>query len=86
MKVNGFPAAFLDGPGGYQVPSTTINAMENYLINMNANCHGAYLTSQRTDEMLQSAREAFAHFFNCSHAEVAFGANMTTLSFSLAQA
>jgi cysteine desulfurase family protein (TIGR01976 family) len=86
MKVNGFPAAFLDGPGGYQVPSATINAMENYLINMNANCHGTYLTSQRTDEMLQSAREAFADFFNCSHAEVAFGANMTTLSFSLAQA
>lgn len=86
MKVNGFPAAFLDGPGGYQVPSAIINAMENYLINMNANCHGTYLTSQRTDEMLQSAREAFADFFNCSHAEVAFGANMTTISFSLAQA
>ncbi|MGD8522281.1 MAG: cysteine desulfurase-like protein [Desulfobacterales bacterium] len=86
IKVNGFPAAFLDGPGGYQVPSATINAMENYLINMNANCHGTYLTSLRTDEMLQSAREAFADFFNCSHAEVAFGANMTTLSFSLAQA
>jgi cysteine desulfurase family protein (TIGR01976 family) len=86
MKINGFTAAFLDGPGGYQVPRATINAMENYLINMNANCHGAYLTSQRTDEMLQSAREGFADFFNCSYAEVAFGANMTTLSFSLAQA
>ena len=86
MEVNGLPAAFLDGPGGYQVPGVTMAAIEDYLVNMNANCHGSYLTSQRTDEMLQSAREAFADFFNCSHAEVAFGANMTTLSFFLAQA
>lgn len=86
MQVNGFPAAFLDGPGGYQVPHRVIAAVQNYLVNMNANCHGAYLTSQRTDEMLQSAREAFADFLNCSYEEVAFGANMTTLSFFLAQA
>jgi cysteine desulfurase family protein (TIGR01976 family) len=86
MKVNGFPAAFLDGPGGYQVPTCVIDAMNDYLINKNANAGGAFLTSRRTDETLQSAREAFTDFFNCTAEEVAFGANMTTLSFALAQA
>lgn len=85
-RVNGLPAAFLDGPGGYQVPTCVIDAMEDYLINTNANAGGAFLTSRRTDETLQSGREAFADFFNCSAEEVAFGANMTTLSFALAQA
>jgi cysteine desulfurase family protein (TIGR01976 family) len=85
-RVNGFPAAFLDGPGGYQVPTCVINAVQDYLINRNANVGGAFLISRRTDETLQSAREAFADFFNCASEEVAFGANMTTLNFSLAQA
>ena len=86
IEVNGFPAAFLDGPGGYQVPTCVLDAVQDYLINRNANVAGAFLTSRRTDETLQSAREAFADFFNCSAEEVAFGANMTTLSFALAQA
>ena len=86
IKVNGFPAAFLDGPGGYQVPTRVLKSVQDYLVNMNANSGGAYLTSRRNDEMVKSARETFADFFNCSDEEVAFGANMTTLSFSLAQA
>ena len=86
IEVNGFSAAFLDGPGGYQVPARVLQSVEDYLVNMNANSGGAYLTSRRNDEMLKSARETFADFFNCSNEEVAFGANMTTLSFFLAQA
>jgi len=85
-KVNGFPAAYLDGPGGYQVPQTVIDAVEDYLINANANVEGAYETSRKTDRMLEDARETFADFFNCSADEVSFGANMTTLSFTLSQA
>ncbi len=86
IEVNGLAAAFLDGPGGYQVPTCVIDAMNDYLINKNANAGGAFLTSRRTDETLQSGRAAFADFFNCTAEEVAFGANMTTLSFALAQA
>ena len=78
--------AYLDGPGGYQVPSRVIDAMKNYLVNINANAEGSYSTSRATDEMLQNARRTFADFFNCSWEEVAFGANMTTLNFMLAQA
>jgi len=86
IRVNGFPAAFLDGPGGYQVPNRVIDAVRDYLVNRNANAGGAFLTSRRSDETLKTARQAFADFFNCREAEVAFGTNMTTLSFFLAQA
>ena len=85
-RVNGFPAAYLDGPGGYQVPQTVIDAVTDYLINANANVEGAYETSRKTDRMLEDAREMFADFFNCDADEVSFGANMTTLSFALSQA
>jgi len=84
--VNGYPVAFLDGPGGYQVPQTVIDAVEDYLINSNANVEGAYETSRKTDRMLEDARETFADFFNCNADEVSFGANMTTLNFALSQA
>ena len=36
-EVNGFPAAYLDGPGGYQVPESVIVAVKHYLVDMNAN-------------------------------------------------
>lgn len=85
-EVNGYPAAYLDGPGGYQVPQTVIDAVEDYLINANANVEAAYETSRKTDRMLEDAREMFADFLNCDADEVSFGANMTTLNFALSQA
>jgi selenocysteine lyase/cysteine desulfurase len=85
-RVSGKPVAYLDGPGGYQVPERVIKAVENYLVSMNANAGGTFLSSVRSDEMLASSRQAFADFFNCSPEEVVFGANMTTLNFALAQA
>ncbi|MFP4051844.1 MAG: cysteine desulfurase-like protein [Thermoplasmata archaeon] len=85
-EVNGNPIAYLDGPGGYQVPKRVIDAMEDYLINSNANIHGQFKTSEETDELILETRKVFADFFNCSCEEVIFGANMTTLNFMLAQA
>lgn len=85
-KRNGLPIAYLDGPGGYQVPDQVINAMKEYLININANAGASYFTSKKTDEMIENAREAYADFFNCAENEVVFGANMTTLNFALSQA
>jgi cysteine desulfurase family protein (TIGR01976 family) len=85
-KVNGFPAAYLDGPGGYQVPQSVIEAVTDYLINMNANVGHQFETAENTYRMIQSARLMFADFFNCDWDEVIFGANMTTLNFALAQA
>jgi len=85
-KYKEHPMAFLDGPGGYQVPNRVINAITEYLKKMNANTGGAFITSKRNDEVVKNARHTFADFFNCDWDEVIFGANMTTLAFSLSQA
>ena len=85
-QVNGQPAAFLDGPAGTQVPTQVMHAIQNYLMSANANTCGAFLTSQRTDEMLGAARAAMADFFHCEREEVVFGQNMTTITFSISRA
>jgi cysteine desulfurase family protein (TIGR01976 family) len=78
--------AYFDGPGGTQVPRQVVEAMSDYLYHHNANTHWAYPTSEETDEAIEKARMACADFLNASPAEIAFGANMTTLSFHLARA
>jgi len=83
---NNHPVAFFDGPGGTQVPRAVVEAMTEYLYHHNANTHWAYPTSEETDAAIESAREACADFLNASPAEIAFGANMTTLAFHLARA
>lgn len=85
QTVNGFPAAFLDGPGGTQVPQPVIDAIVDYLKQSNANTGGAYATSRRTDAMIAEARAAMADFLNCDPDEVVFGPNMTTLTFALSR-
>lgn len=83
---NGFPIAYFDGPGGTQVPRTVVEAMTDYLFNHNANSHWAYPTSAETDEIILNSRRAFADFLNCSAEDIAFGQNMTSLTFHLARA
>ena len=85
QTVNGQPVVFLDAPGGTQVPQRVIDAISNYLATSNANTHGAFLTSERTDEIYFGAHAAMADFFNCDPDEVVFGANMTTLTFALSR-
>jgi cysteine desulfurase family protein (TIGR01976 family) len=82
----GHPVAYFDGPGGTQVPRPVVDAMSDYLLNHNANTHWHYPTSEETDAMIASARAALADLLGASPAEVAFGANMTTLTFHLARA
>jgi len=84
--VNGHPAAFLDGPGGTQVPQRVIDAISNYLRRDNANTGGAYATSRHTDAMIAEARSAMADFLHCAADEVAFGPNMTTLTYAMSRA
>ena len=86
QTVNGHPAAFLDGPGGTQVPQRVIDAISDYLRHNNANTGGAYATSRRTDAMIAEARGAMADFLHCGADEVAFGPNMTTLTFAMSRA
>lgn len=86
QTVNGQPAVFLDGPGGTQVPQRVIDAISNYLKQSNANTHGAFATSERTDAVVAEARGAMADFLHCQPEEVVFGPNMTTLTYALSRA
>ena len=83
---NGFPVAYFDGPGGTQAPRSVVDAVSDYLLHHNANTHWDYPTSHETDAMLQSAREALGDYLNAPANEIAFGANMTTLTFHLGRA
>ena len=82
----GYPAAYFDGPGGTQVVQSVVDAMSDYLVHHNANTHWAYATSAETDALILRSRQALADFLACSPAEVAFGANMTTLTFHFTRA
>lgn len=82
--------AYFDGPGGTQMPVAVIRALINYCRLSNSNIHGMFVTSRETDEMIMASREAFADFFGVPGPDgwksVSFGANMTTLCFSLSRA
>lgn len=82
----GHNVAYFDGPGGTQVPRSVVKAMADYLYHHNANTHWAYPTSAETDRVLEDARSAFADFLDCDADCIAFGNNMTTLTFHVARA
>ncbi len=85
-RQGGIPVAYFDGPGGTQVPREVVQAMDDYLLHHNANTHWHYPTSAETDAAIDAARRTFADFVNGSPSEIAFGANMTTLTFHLSRA
>ena len=85
-QVNGHPVAFLDGPGGTQVPQRVIEAISDYLSTHNANTCGAYATSRETDQVIADARSAMADFLGCDPDEIVFGPNMTSLTFAIGRA
>jgi cysteine desulfurase family protein (TIGR01976 family) len=78
--------AFFDGPGGTQTPDVVIDAIARYLRDSNANLGGPFETSRRSEALVTDARLTAAGFLGCTVDEVAFGANMTTLNFSLSRA
>lgn len=82
--VNGVPAAFLDGPGGTQVPVRVVQKINDYLYYTNANSHGQFATSIESDALYWKTREVYADFLNCLPEEVAFGANTSSNNFKLA--
>jgi len=62
-----------------------MHAIQGYLMGANANTGGAFLTSQRTDQMIAGTRAAMADFFHCEKDQVVFGQNMTTITFSISR-
>jgi cysteine desulfurase family protein (TIGR01976 family) len=80
------PAIFLDNPGGTQIAKQSLERMNRYLLECNANHEGAFETSQRSDAVLDEAHTAMADFYNArSPDEIIFGNNMTTLTLHISR-
>ena len=85
-KYNGRGVVYFDGPGGSQVARQSIDAVSGYMERGGANLHGVFPTSTETEEILAQTRRAAADFLGATPEEVAFGANMTTLTFAISRA
>jgi cysteine desulfurase family protein (TIGR01976 family) len=84
-EIDGRRAVFVDAPGGSQVPDTVIDAIGGYLRTSNANAHGAFATSQETDDVIAEAHRASADLLNADADEVVLGPNATTLLFAISR-
>jgi len=79
--------AYLDGPGGSQVPGSVIDAMRDVYCTCNVNSHGNFPPSRELDRRMTEAREVVATFLGAAGGRcISFGQNMTTLNFSLSAA
>src|ERR1700726_1018869 len=86
LQLQNKQVVYFDNPGGTQVAQSVIDAMVAYFREANANSHGAFITSQRTDEIVNAARQAMADFLHAtSPREIVFGPNMTTLTFAFSR-
>lgn len=86
MRDGELPIVFFDNPGGTQVPASVADAMREYLLTANANVHGAFLTSRRTDLVIDAAHAAMADLLNAADPhEIVFGQNMTSLTFAISR-
>jgi cysteine desulfurase family protein (TIGR01976 family) len=80
------PATFFDNPGGTQIAKQSLDRINRYLLECNANHEGAFATSQQSDAILHEAHIAMADFLNASSPdEIVFGANMTTLTLHISR-
>src|ERR1700676_4917200 len=77
--------AFLDAPGGSQVPDSVGEAIARCLREASANMGALYETSRRVGATVTEAESKAADFLGCEPHEVIFGANMTTLDFMLSR-
>ena len=80
------PAIFLDNPAGTQIAKPSLDRINGYLLECNANHEGMFATSRKSDEILHEAHAAMADFLNASRPEeIIFGNNMTTLTLHMSR-
>src|SRR5258708_10172519 len=77
--------AFLDAPGGSQVPDEVGEAIARALRDASGNLGAPYETGRRVEAIVDTARADAARFLNCSADDVIFGTNMTVLDFALSR-
>jgi len=85
-REGGRPVAYLDGPGGTQVPEAVIEAMTLRLREGASNLGGPFGASRDAEATVDAAREAAADLVGGRAGEVAFGQNMTSLTFAVSRA
>jgi cysteine desulfurase family protein (TIGR01976 family) len=87
QRIEGRELAFLDGPGGSQVPAAVIAAVGDVYATCNVNSHGHFPPSREVDRRVHAAREHLAALLGAAGPEcISFGQNMTTLNFALSGA
>src|ERR1700690_1732667 len=80
------PAIFFDNPGGTQIARQSLERINKYLLECNANHEGAFATSTASDAVLNEAHLAMADFYNApGPEEIIFGNNMTTLTLHISR-
>jgi cysteine desulfurase family protein (TIGR01976 family) len=83
----GLNLAYLDGPGGSQVPRVVIDTIGDFYATCNVNTHGKFAPSQEVDRRMDLARAVVATFLGAETPEcISFGQNMTTLNYFLSAA
>ena len=87
LRDAGRPAVYFDGPAGSQVPQRVVDAVGQYLIEINANHGGDFATSRRERRHAGRGARAAADLLGVRLARATvFGANMTTLTFAFSRA
>jgi len=80
------PRIYFDAPGGTQICATAIAAMVAHLAGGTANAGGTFASSVSTDAMSAAAHAAMADLIGADAGEIAFGPNMTSLTFAVSRA
>lgn len=80
------PRIYVDNPAGTQVPEIVLDRMRSALVDVRANTHGLFPTSEAATRLSEQAHAAMADFHHArSEREIVFGPNMTTLTFMFAR-
>jgi cysteine desulfurase family protein (TIGR01976 family) len=77
--------AFFDAPGGTQVPDEVGEAIAQTMRTASGNTGALYPASKAVEAVIDEARQLAARFTGADPAEIIFGANMTTLNFTLSR-
>jgi len=77
---------YFDAPGGTQVCRPAIEAMLRHMEGGSANAGGPFATSIETDALVDAAHAAMADLLGGDAGEIAFGPNMTSLTFAVSRA
>ncbi|MFN3389548.1 MAG: cysteine desulfurase-like protein [Allosphingosinicella sp.] len=83
---DGRPRVYFDAPGGTQVCRRAIARMVEHLEKGTANNGGAFATSIATEALSAAAHAAAADLLGADPGEIAFGPNMTSLTFAVSRA